>query len=300
MKNLLTVLAIAVGLALPTAAAAAPAVAILVDGADGDSQALGRLLANDLKKEHVDFQWLDYAAEKRGDPIYKGKLLASLAAAPLVVSVGDEATSLALDELEDTPIYFMGTSLAPGAEMSGTEVSGLFSYSAQDVLAAIPAKWKRSLGLLYSPGYEPVVGRIRTLAKVSGVNLLERKVARPEDIPQAARDLFGHSQAVWVLGDPMLSRGAGFSFLVEGSLAQGVPVIGSGPWEVKHGAVFCSRATNESLAQEASTSIASLVETGKRESRIDSAPNEGTILYHPGMAKRFHLSPMAPAWQALP
>ena len=291
MTNFLAVLGVAACLARPAAAASAPMVAILVDRSDADGRALGRLLADRLK-DQVDLQWLDYSAESRGNPIEKGRLLASMAATRLVVSVGDEPTAFALDELEDTPIFFVGASQAPGAEISDVKVSGLFSYSAQGVLAAVPQVWKRGLGILYSPGYEPVVRRIRDLAKSSGVNLMERFVAGPTDIPQAARDLLGRAQAVWILGDPMFSRGAGFTYLVENSLAQGIP------WEVKRGAVFCSQAAQDALAEEASGRIVSLLETGKTDQRIEAAPR-GTIFYHPGLTKRFGLSPTAPAWQAI-
>jgi hypothetical protein len=296
MTTLLAVLGLAACLARPAAADSAPLVTIIVDRADAEGQALGRQLAKRLK-DRADVQWLDYSASSRGNPVEKGRLLASMAAAGLIVPVGNEPTSFALDELEDTPVYFVDASAAPGGEISNAKVSGLFSYSAQDVLAAVPGSWKRGLGILYSPGYEPLVAQIRTLAKSSGVVLFERRAARPSDIPPAAQDLLGRAKAIWVLGDPLLSRGPGFAYLVERSLAQGVPLIGSGEFEVKSGAVYCSRADKSALAERAAMGIDLLLEKGTIDPRIDTAPGGGTIFYRPGLAKRFGLSPSAPAWQ---
>lgn len=270
---------------------------LMVEESDVTGQALGRLLEAQLK-DKAQMRWVSYSAESLGDPLYKGKLLAALTASRLVVSVGNQPTSLAFMELEDIPIYFVGATLISGSGLLGPQVGGIFGYSTEDTLGAVPKKWKRGVGLLYGPGYDDLAAGIAAEAKAAGIHLLERRVARITQMPKILDALIPEVQAVWILGDPALSRGAGFEFLVEESLKKNMPLIGSDIWSVKRGAVFCSLAKPQLLAEKASQNIMSLLEKGPVGPRVEMGPAGGQIIYHPGLAARFHLRPQGPAWTA--
>lgn len=282
-------------MALAAPLAAQAQVVILVAGDDPASQAVARDVRGALLPQ-VDSRWLEFTGGELGDPIAKGRLVASLQASRLVVSVGDSATRVALSEVEDTPVYFISSS-APGKALGRAGVSGLLTYSAGDVLAAGPASWKRGLGLLYTPGYRTIAERIHAEARQAGVSLLARSVSAERDIPSGGRELLGSAKAVWVLGDPLLSEGAGFTFLVEQSLARDVPLIGAGPAQVAAGAAFCSQAPARTLATAAAAAIDAQLRGEAGEVRL--APSTGRIIFDPALRARFGLRPTA-SWEALP
>jgi hypothetical protein len=265
----------------------APAPILLLARGDAGGSGLAQSMEADLagrlalRREYV-------SAGILSDPIAKGQLLAALEDAPLVVAVGNEAIRFVVGELDDSPVYFIGSHVR-GSAMSGKRASTLLTYSAADVLKALPAKWRQSLGLLYTPGYEPVVHSIREAASAAGVTLVERKVEGREMAP-AARALLEKSKAVWVLGDPLLSEGAGFELLAEESLTKGVPLLGSDASEVGRGVLLCSKPAPKALALRASARILALVAAGGGRG-VELAPAGGTILYHRRLAERFHLVP---------
>lgn len=278
-------------------AAQLPTAVLVVEEGDVVGQHLGRLVERRLQGE-VRIRWIVYSETELADSIYKGKFLATLQAARLVVAIGDDSALLALAEVEETPVYFV-SSQVPGSALAEGHVSGLLSYSAQDALAAMPAAWKSGLDLLYSPGYEPAVEEIRAAAKAAGFDLIPRRVGRRRELPAVVRTLLGSARAVWLLGDPMLSRGAGFEFLSEQTLSRSVPLVGAGFWEVKNGAVFCSRGRPEALARQASRTIAGLMAGRPAQPRLELAEPGGSILYNKSLAAHFGLSPRPPVWQEI-
>ncbi len=293
---LILLLGLGTGLRL---AAAQPQTAVAVVEAQ---DAAGRKLGQRVEKElggGVRLRWLTYSEDQLGDPIYKGKLIAALEKARLVVAVGDDAAQLVSNEVEQAPIYFV-SSVAAGSALADPRVAGTFTYSAQDLLSAMPRSWKRDLGILYTPGYEPVVAQIRALAKGAGVTLRERSVMRAGDVPTAARSLMSSSKAVWVLGDPVLSRGAGFEFLVEQSLSQSIPLIGAGRWEVSQGAALCSEGRDDTVAQQASHAIADVLASKAQGQKLGLAESGGYIDYNRSLQTRFELTPQPPMWRGIP
>lgn len=288
-------LALAAGvlMGMRTAAAASPVI-IVVEAEDEAGRALGDILEKDLAGK-TEVRALVYSADSIANPIFKGRLLAALSRAKLVVPVGDSSTGLALEELEGSDVYFVGASAVPGKQLANPRVSGVLSYSPDDVFASIPRQWSRDFGLLYTPGYEPVLDQVRAAAQRNGVSIRERRVTQRSRIPETVDRLLPTVAVLWVLGDPAIAREAGFDHVAEQALSYDKPLIGSSGWEVLRGAAFCSQARPESLAARASTSILELLGGGSKP-RVETAPPGGTIVYHPGLAKRYGLSPKGPTW----
>ncbi len=269
--------------------------AILFDRSDPRAAAIERDLGKRL--QGVPFDAVDVDPGRLGDPIYKGRIAAGLSAAPFVVAVGDEAASFALDELEDETVYLAGASLVEGRLLSDGRASGMLGYSVEDVLDALPDSWRSGFGVLYAEGYESVLQSIRVAAAKRSIKIIARKVERRRDLAPGARALMTRARAVWVLGDPLLARGAGFDFLIEESLSQGVPLIGSGRWEVERGAAFCSEGAAAGIAGRAARGVLDLL-SGRPAGALATGP-PGVILFNPKVASRFALRPKEGAWRAV-
>lgn len=226
------------------------------------------------------------------DPIEKGRLVSLLESRDLIVAVGDGATAFVIRELEDTPVYFVGAGLVRGEDLSSPRVSGLFSYNVESLLDAVQGLWPGTLGLAYTPGYEPVAAWIRKGAAERGLSLSERRIASLKELAPAVRGLLERSRAIWVVGDPMLVRGAGFEFLRERTLSRGVPIIANGPSEVRQGAMLAFEAAPGALAAQAAEMFDSLLGGGLGTAeRFQPAPREGTLALNEALAAKWKILP---------
>ncbi|MBI2384454.1 MAG: hypothetical protein HYV14_00415 [Elusimicrobia bacterium] len=277
----------------PPSSAAAPAPrAVTVVVGRADAPLLRKLTAAARGRAALSVHSLK--PNESADPIEKGRLLASLASMDLIVAVGDEATAFVTRELEDAPVYFVGAGLVPGERLSSPSVSGLFSYSVESLLDAVEAMLPGTLGLAYTPGYEPVAAWIRKGAAERGLPLSERRIASLKELAPAVRDLLETSRAIWVVGDPMLVRGAGFEFLRERSLSRGVPMIANGPWEVRQGALLAFEPEAVGLSSRAAEMLGSILDGELApEERLQSAPREGALLLNGALVDKWNISPPA-------
>lgn len=160
------------------------------------------------------------------DPIVNGRLLARLQASDGVVVVGLEAASWVAREIEGVRVHFSGgVARVPSATLRARGWSGELPYGSSQLLGFAKGEgWKR-LGVLYAPGYEGVVTALREDAQTYGLRLDARLVTSRKDIPRVASALADANDALWVLGDPALTRGAGFSYLAELSLSRRLPLL---------------------------------------------------------------------------
>lgn len=226
------------------------------------------------------------------DPIEKGKLVASLQARSLVVAVGDEATGFVFRELEDTRVYFVGAGLVSGEWLKSKFSAGIFSYNIDAFLGAVKDLWPGAIGLVYTPGYEPVAAWIRQGASARGIVLREKKIDSIKEFTPAIRELLDGSRTIWVLGDPLLVRGAGFEFLSERALSRKIPVIAPGLWEIQHGAFLGFDPAADALASRASEAIGSVLSgTSGGAPRFEPAPGDGTLLINETLADRWKVAP---------
>ncbi len=286
---------------LPALSLGEPRVAVIVEAGSLPDEELARAL---LKRLHgvSSPRSLRIGLEDASDPILKGKLLASAQASDLTVLVGDGPVEVLAREMENLAAYFIGVSAARGKLLSQSRTFWLMSYSEEDALDAAGGRLRKGLGLLYTGGYEPAAALIGEAARKRSIPVSGRKIESREEIVPAVRSLLRDSAALWVLGDPLLARGAGFEYAVERSLSQGVPLIGAGAWEVSRGALLCSRADPERLAEKAFQSILKLLASGDSAPlpRFETAPPGGTILYHRALSRRFGVDVHRPRWRAAP
>jgi ABC-type uncharacterized transport system substrate-binding protein len=282
-------------LAAPARAAAPRRVALVAQEDEPLRAAVVRRLSQGRGVSVLTFVHADLA-----DPIKRGELLARLSAADLVVPVGDAATELVLEELEDTPVYFVGAAVVPGRRLGQREVSGMLAYDPARLLDAAAALWRGKLGLAYTPGYEPVAAAIRDGARARGLEVEEKRIDAAKGIPAALGGLLSRCKAVWLLGDPLLARGAGFEFAAERSLSLRVPLISVDGWQVRRGALLGSEPEAEPLAAAAAGEVAAL-RTGGRAAgpRVRTAP-AASVLVNAALSRGWGVKvPTEAGWRML-
>lgn len=228
--------------------------------------------------------------DQLSDPIKKGRLLAELANRDLVVAVGDEATDFAARELaEDVPLYFVGAAVVEGRRLQSRAVTGVLSYNVDVLLDAVKSLGLGPVGLAYTPGYEPVVEWIRRGAAERRILLTEKRVDGLKDLAPAIRGLASRSRALWVLGDPMLVRGAGFEFVAERALSTDEAIIGVDEWGVRRGVFLAYEPSTDALSAAARAGIARALKGGAAALRLEQAPAGGTVLLNGPLAQKWKL-----------
>lgn len=211
---------LAVVLTLTLAASAHAEVELVVDSALDAGAA--RSAAG--KKSAVRVREFDAGAVV--DPIAKGRFLSELETSEMVVVVGKEAGGFVAREVEGVPVYFAGQVQAvSGEELKEQGWSGTLPYTAEQVTRIAEAAHWKTLGVMYAPGFDPLLEHVRAAAAASGLKVVTLPVTQARQIPQASQTLLPEVDAVWVLGGPVLLSGAGFDLLVERSLAYRKPLI---------------------------------------------------------------------------
>jgi ABC-type uncharacterized transport system substrate-binding protein len=271
-------------------------IALVVDSADPAERRLFETLAEAYRKRAALSRYeLDDASVS--NPIAKGKLLAALEDNDLVVAVGDGATEFAAREIDDVPVYFVDATVVDGRLLLSPTVSGLFSYSVDGLLDALKGLRLDVVGVAYTPGYETVADWIRSGATERGLEVVAKRIAAARELVPAVGSLLDKSRAIWILGDPLLARGAGFEFLQERALSLEMPLVGNGRWAVEQGALLGYESDPAAQAAAAERSI-DLILGRKVPERLLPA-SRGTILYNAALAGKWRLSPPAGArWRA--
>jgi ABC-type uncharacterized transport system substrate-binding protein len=146
-----------------------------------------------------------------------------------------------------------------------------------------------------------LVKRIASQAP-GGIEIVKARVDSVADVVPAMSRLLQQAKAVWIIGDPALSRGAAFEFVIEQSLARKVPVIAPSPWGVEHGALFCSTADVKKLAVQAADSLRGVLQANLSFSgRPVETASGGALLVNVNTQKSLGLKlPPGFLWQPLP
>jgi len=298
------VLALLIASAAPpfAAGAAGPARVVIVTEARSASPAVVAAI-RDAAGAKAEVTVLGLPEDDPIDPIAKGRLLAGLQRADLVVPIADRATDFVLREREAVPVYFIGAaSLVEGRALAAPDVSGVLPYNIEDSLALIQTLGLSPLGLAYTPGYSSVAAAIDKAAGARGIATVRRSIVTRGAVGPAVRDLTASARVVWVLGDPLLTRGAGFDFLIEQSLAARVPVVAPARWEVARGALVGSEIPSAALAEAAGAGVRTLLvgAPAPGDARLTPAPSGGTFLVNRTLIQRWSITmPPGTPWKGI-
>ena len=266
-------------------------VALVIDKADSAERGLFETLAK-AYRGRAKLSLYEFDDVLIADPIAKGRLLADLETRDLVVAVGDGATELAAGELESVPVYFVDAAIVKGRRLASPSVSGVFSYNVEDLLDALKALRLDVVGLVFTPGYEPVAELIRGGAASRGFEVFERRISSPKEVAPTIRSLLDRARAIWLVGDPLLMSGAGFEFIQERSLSLHVPLVVPGKRGVERGALLGYQSDLEGEAIAAERAIDLLLRRRRGETaRLSQAPGGGLVLLNETLARKWGFGP---------
>lgn len=234
------------------------------------------------------------AAADLANPIARGRFLARVAAADLVVPVGGRASALVSVELNELPAFFVAGDALSGRYLSQPHVGGIFLSSPEDTIqvAKTMLPGLTTIGVLYTRGYEPVVNRIRSVGNAAGLVIRARRVEARGEIGAAAADLSKSAGLLWVAGDPLLLSDVILSYLLQESLRAKRPLVSPVPAHVRKGALFCTIPDPDLLAKLASSSVAEALSAKGANApgeRLKSPPSSGLVLINRRLAERWRL-----------
>lgn len=171
-------------------------------------------------------------------------------------------------------------------EVERVPVDCVTPYNAGQVLDFARAAGWRRLAAVHMRGYEKVFDRLRARARARGIELVAVRVERSRDLTAALPQAMETAQAVWVLGDPLLTEGPAFDYLVETALARRVPLIAPGAELVDRG-VFLGADCDPADLLRRSLAVANAA--AKEEAPNDSAMevSAGRLVVNRVLARRW-------------
>lgn len=206
---------------------------------------------------------------RTGDPIEKGRFLAAVQAADRVITAtGGKACGWLARETDGVPIHCV------------------VQYDARQVLDfARTAGWKR-IAVVHMEGYEKVFARMRLHARERGIALEPVRVERIRELPGAVPRALKITRAVWILGDPLLTEGPGFDYLLEASLARRLPLICPGTDSVARGA-FLGAGSDAADMVKHTVEVANAAAGGAAPDDSDVEVRGGTLAFNRVLARRW-------------
>jgi ABC-type uncharacterized transport system substrate-binding protein len=228
------------------------------------------------------------------DPVAKGRFLAQVAAADLVVPIGDPAALLVSEELDDLQTFFISAGGLSGQVLGRRHVAGILSYSPEETIRVAKALLPRAkdIGMLFTPGYEGVSLRMQSAAVEEGFSMTLYRVGSRQEVGPAVREAVTRSDLVWIVGDPLFTQDLVFAHLLQESLRFKKPLAAPLPGLVKKGALFCTVPDGERLAQLASETLAVLLAgqgPARGADRVRAAPAGGSVLLNRPLAEKWDI-----------
>jgi ABC-type uncharacterized transport system substrate-binding protein len=236
----------------------------------------------------------DLRSIPRTNAIERGRFLARIAGADLVVPLGSNAASFIADEIEDAKTFFVGGGSLSGEYLRLSNIAGILPYDPDEVVRVIKGLRPgiRTIGIASTRGYEPIVAEVRSAAQTSGLRIVEATILARKDVGPAIRTLASSADVLWLLGDPIVGSGAGLQLVVESALSLRKPVVGSSRRQIDAGALFYVAPDPVALGLLTDRSIREIVAGGFRfpSRRIVTGPSGGTVTYHGPLAERLGVS----------
>lgn len=225
--------------------------------------------------------------QESADPIANGRLLSGIEYSGRVIAVGEKSRAWAVAELTGRRVYFVGTAAqVPSNLLSARGWAGCLGSSLDGVFDAVRRLGWRRITVLGTPPYLAMRPALAAAAKAHGVDVRFVAVRAGADLPDLMRGLPRDVDAVWVLGDPKLTGGPAFDFLVEFSLARGTPLIVPDPALLPKGGFMAIDPDWSALLRWAANTLPA----GRAGGGVEPAPVPGSVRIHEVLARRWGIS----------
>lgn len=279
--------------ALTSVAAESARLSIVVSGAPSGYSPTVDILKRNLEVDHQ-VRVYTLGESERFNPVAKGRFLAQVSTGDWVIPIGDPATQVIADELDNLPTFFVNAATLRGGYLSQQRVSGVLAYSFEQNLrvAKLLLPQLKTVGLLYSPGYEGLMEKMKASIHANGVEAVEELVTSRKEVGPAVRSLVARCDLLWIMGDPLLTQGLAFEYLLQISLPQKKPLFSPVPELVAEGALFCVQADPQKVAHAAAIALGKLLGGGLPEAlRIQQIPGPGgSLLLNRRLCEKWNLS----------
>lgn len=244
-------LAAALLLALPSAAGAAPLLAVLEsDGLESYAQVAAGAAAAAPGMELLEVNLGGDA--KRADAAV-GELLARKPA--LVLALGPLAANAARRATSEVPVVF---AMVPNFEKYGLEAKNLTGIAltrpVEEQLATLAALLPaaRRVGVLYTPELsQELIDKAGQSAQRLGLTLKAERLGKDHDAAELAPRMAAKVDAVWLIADRGTSTVAASGALIAAAKKAKVPLLALGEGQVREGALLAFTASPMAIGAQA-------------------------------------------------
>jgi ABC-type uncharacterized transport system substrate-binding protein len=226
------------------------------------------------------------------NPLEKGRFLSRVAAADLIVPIGDAPIRLVSDELEDLQVLFVAGEGLRGDYLGRLQTAGILSYSPAETIrvAKILLPRMKTIGVLYTHGYEFLVDRMKAPCRDAGIELHSYKIGTRMEIGPAVRRSAARDDLIWIAGDPILTQDLVFAYLLQESLPLKKPLASPIPALVSKGALFCTVPDPDKLSALVSTAVERMLSSDlpfPEDQRLQGGPDNSYVLVNRGLADKW-------------
>ena len=250
---------------LVTARLAAAAKVSLIVGDENQVRAAGDRAAAGVSV-------LAFDGAQLSDPVKKARFLARVRASERVISAtGGRACGWL------------------AREAAGVPLQCFMPYNGRQVLDFARASGWRRVAAVHIAGYEKVYTHLRSLAMARRIELVDIRVDRIRDLTTALPPALDTAQAVWILGDPLLTEGPAFEYIVETTLAREAPLIAPGAGLIAHG-VFLGAENDQSALLRRAVAAANAAAEGSPPAEAVTEVPGGRLSVNRVLARRWHMA----------
>ncbi len=209
-----------------------------------------------------------------------------------IIAIGSTAATSLKERIDDIPIIYCMVMNARARGLTGRNISGVsLEIPATEQLAqfrnVVPGL--ETVGIIYNPERaNPAVDAAKRAARAAGVSMVEKRVTRAGDVPEAVTDLSGSVDGLWLLPDASLVTSETFRRILVTSLERRLPLfVFSAPF-VQAGALV-GVAPNYTRIGEETASIVRQVMAGTEAGSIPARDPPSAVVINAATAARIGL-----------
>jgi putative ABC transport system substrate-binding protein len=209
--------------------------------------------------------------------------------AEVVVAVGLKAAMFTREHFPRMPLVFCVVQNWERYGLTGSWVTGVSTDVPAGVeLSALHAAAPdvRRIGMLYGATTGAELEReARSAAAASHLTLVSRPIASLSELPDEARNLVAHVDALWMPADPMLATTEVFRFLLDLSLTQRKPLLVFSEALVRAGAFLAVTPDYDWVGARVAEAV-QRIQTGDRAGDVPVTPLRHTrVVVNPSTAR---------------